>query len=95
MKRVMVSLLAAVVVFLSTSEAVGQVSTQDREAVDVWVRSLTGLKESNMPLATTQNDLPVVFNLRDLPAFERLSVQKNDYVFSLFLMVDRSTVQHK
>jgi len=89
MKSWMMMLLAVAVMFLSAAPAIGEISVSDREAVEGWVRTLADLKGTDVPLATTQNNLPVVFNLRDVAALERLNAQKNDYLFNAFMIAGR------
>jgi hypothetical protein len=88
MKKTMVSFVALVVLSLSAATVLAWTSKEEGRAVEDWIKTLADLKETNIPLTITQNNLPVVFNLRDVPVVERLSIQKNDYGFDLFLIVD-------
>jgi hypothetical protein len=89
MKRAMASFLTVLLLFLSAAEILARISEEEKQAVAEWIRTLVDLKGSKKPLPITQNDLLIVFNLRDLPALAKLSSQKSSYVFDLFMTVDR------
>ena len=89
MKKVLVPFLAAVFLLISAAEMPAGISKGEREAAEEWMKTLGDLKESDIALPITKNDLAVVFNLRDVPALLELTARKNDYAFNLFMNVDR------
>ena len=89
MKKVLVPFLAAVFFLISAAEVLAGISQGEKQAVEEWMKTLGDLKESDIALPITKNDLAVVFNLRDVPVLLRLTTQKDDYAFNLFMNVDR------
>lgn len=84
-------MVALVVVLLLAMEAElpAGVSDEERQAAEKWLRTLTDLRDSNVPLPLACNELPVVFQLRDVPVLLRLMEGQDAYSFNIFMNVDR------
>jgi hypothetical protein len=88
MRRTLTVFLGVVLLLVLAPDLLAGTSKGESEAVEEWVRTLTSLRESNVALPITRNNLSVVFNLRDLPVLLKLTAQPNDYAFNLFMNVD-------
>ena len=88
MRRVLAAFCCAASLLVWASVLLGAASNEEGESVEEWVRTLTNLRESNIALPMTENNLAVVFNLRDLPVLLKLTTRANEYAFNLFMNVD-------
>jgi hypothetical protein len=88
MRRALTAFLGVVLLLVSAPGLLAGTSKGEGEAVEERIRTLTNLRESNVALPITKNNLAVVFNLRDLPVLLKLTAQPNDYAFNLFMNVD-------
>jgi hypothetical protein len=88
MRRALTTFLGVVLLLVLGSDLSAATSKGEAAAVEEWVRILTNLRESNVALPITRNNLAVVFHFRDLPVLLKLSAQQNDYAFNLFMNID-------